>query len=116
MNAKPPSLDPNLAAILASIRQTVSGDTTAPAGASAADADAPAEDAPAEGAPADGKPAPPEPVRPALRRNLPPSGKTVEEFLADLIRPQVEAWLAQHLPEIVQQLAAEEIRRLTGKG
>ncbi|MCS6986611.1 MAG: DUF2497 domain-containing protein [Sphingomonadaceae bacterium] len=88
-------LDPRLKSILESIRQTVAGE--APAGAP--------EQAPAaEAAPA------PRPLRP----NVPPGERTVEEFLADLIRPQVEAWLEAHLPEIVQRLAAEEIRRLTG--
>lgn len=97
-------LDPNLAAILESIRASVAG--AAPAPRPEGTEDAPAE--PAE-PPLAAQPAP----RP-LRANLPPSDKTVEEFLADLIRPQVEAWLAAHLPEIVQKLAADEIRRLTG--
>ena len=37
----------------------------------------------------------------------------VNRFLADLVRPQVDAWLKANLPEIVQKLAAEEIARLT---
>lgn len=97
-------LDPNLAAILESIRASVSGAAPAP-GTEAA------EDAPAQPV---APPLPPQPAPRPLRANLPPSDKTVEEFLADLIRPQVEAWLAAHLPEIVQKLAADEIRRLTG--
>lgn len=43
------------------------------------------------------------------------SGQTVEAFFADLIRPQVEAWLEANLPEIVQKLAADEIARLIGQ-
>lgn len=94
-------IDPDLKAILESIRQTVGGEAPA-----RAEPEADSEPAPA----AQAAPAPRRPLRP----NLPPSDKTVEEFLADLIRPQVEAWLAAHLPEIVQKLAADEIRRLTG--
>lgn len=86
-------LDPNLASILDSIRATVGGEQ----------APAPAE--------TDG-PAPP-PAAPAPRA-LPAPQHTVEEFLAELIRPQVAAWLDQHLPEIVQTLAQQEIERLTG--
>ncbi len=97
-------IDPGLQAILDTIRQTVAGDRPADAGPPPAVPDDPAAAAPA---------APPAQSRP-LRANLPPSDKSVEEFLADLIRPQVEAWLAAHLPEVVQKLAAEEIRRLTG--
>ena len=87
-------LDPNLASILDSIRATVGGE---PAPAPAADG---GEAPPAAAASA----APP----------LPVPQRTVEEFLAELIRPQVSAWLDQHLPEIVQKLAQQEIERLTG--
>lgn len=99
MNAKrnPDPMDPKLKAILQSIRETVAGDSPPPA---------PADDSET-----------PEGQRPArpLREGVPPGDRSVEEFLADLIRPQVNAWLDAHLPEIVQRLAAEEIRRLTGK-
>ncbi|WP_448581516.1 DUF2497 domain-containing protein [Thermaurantiacus sp.] len=92
-------IDPDLKAILESIRQTVAGvQAPGPEGV--------------EAQPPPATPAPQTTPRP-LRANLPSSDKTVEEFLADLIRPQVEAWLAAHLPEIVQKLAADEIRRLT---
>ncbi len=94
-------IDPALKAILDSIRQTVGGDAPAEAGLPE-EPTARAVERPAA------------PARPPLRANLPPSDKTVEEFLADLIRPKVDAWLAAHLPEIVRELAAEEIRRLTG--
>ena len=50
------------------------------------------------------------------KRQVPPAAsRSVEDFLAELIRPQVEAWLSAHLPELVQKMAAEEIARLTGK-
>lgn len=93
------AMDPKLKAILQSIRETVAGDVPG----------APAESGEAE---------PPLAQRPEpkpLRQGVPPGDRSVEEFLADLIRPQVEAWLDQHLPEIVQRLAADEIRRMTGK-
>lgn len=92
-------MDPRLKAILKSIRETVAGDSTEPGGEEGAD--------PEEAAPA--------PAARPLRQGVPPGDRSVEEFLADLIRPQVDAWLAAHLPEIVQRLAAEEIQRLTGK-
>lgn len=99
------TLDPNLASILDSIRATVGGD--APLNpAPEADPDPEVEAKPARAARA--RPAPP----PAP---VPPPAKTVEEFLAELVRPQVDSWLKAHLPEIVQKMAAEEIRRLTGK-
>jgi hypothetical protein len=94
MTKKDP-LDPGLKAILESIRQTVGSSGPAPGSAE--------ETAPA---------APPS----ARAPDTPPDGRTVEEFFADLIRPQVAAWLDANLPEIVQKLAAEEIRRLTGQG
>jgi len=95
MARKGSPLDPGLKSLLDSIRQTVGGDAP------------PAAPAEADAGPASQPPAPP--------RALPPGSRSVEEFLADLIRPQVAAWLDAHLPEIVQKLAAEEIRRLTGK-
>ena len=94
------ALDPGLAAILDSIRATVGGDAPAlPAVGEPAEEGAPA--AAAQSAP--------------LRRAPPPSQRTVEDFLAELIRPQVDAWLAAHMPEIVQKLTAEHIERLLGK-
>ena len=90
------ALDPGLASILESIRATVGGE---------APASPPAR--------ADSEP---EAVAAApTRRAPPPPQQTVEEFLAALIRPQVDAWLAAHLPEIVQKLTAEQIEKLLGK-
>ncbi|WP_448580200.1 DUF2497 domain-containing protein [Thermaurantiacus sp.] len=99
MNARrnPDPLDPKLKAILQSIRETVAGDSPPAAPAEQMDG---TEDRQA-----------PKP----LREGVPPGDRSVEEFLADLIRPQVNAWLDAHLPEIVQRLAAEEIRRLTAR-
>ncbi len=103
--AKKP-LDPNLAALLDSIRATVGGaqaDVPAPA----------AEDQPAA--------APAALAADALAAAAPPAaapvgpGPSVEAFFADLIRPQVKAWLDANLPELVQKITAEEIARLIDK-
>lgn len=92
MTKKKP-LDPGLVSILDSIRATLGSDaqTAQPEG-----------DAP----PTDDGPAPAAPALPAAPQ------RTVEAFLADLIRPQVQAWLDANLPELVQKITAEEIARL----
>ena len=48
---------------------------------------------------------------------LPPSsgGITLEELVRSMLAPQIKAWLDANMPEIVEKLAREEIRRLTGK-
>jgi hypothetical protein len=106
MSSKP--LDPNLASILDSIRATVGGESPPPAGPTPGPEPEPAgiEPAPAPAAVA---------KAPRKAAPVPPPQQTVEAFLAELIRPQVDAWLKAHLPEIVQKMAAEEIARLTGK-
>lgn len=116
-------LDPNLASILDSIRATVGGETAPPTGRDLqamldAEAEEPATAAmmPEAGQHASARAIPAAPAaKPAARKSIPPATRTVEDFLAELIRPQVEAWLAAHLPEIIQKQAAEEIARLTGK-
>ena len=108
-------IDPHLASILDSIRATMgvapeSPDAPSDGGANPdafTDAATVAEAGPALSATT---------VGPGLAPGrLPGPGRSVEDFLADLIRPQVNAWLQQHLPEIVQKLAQSEIERLTGK-
>jgi hypothetical protein len=106
------TLDPNLASILDSIRATVAGD--APVAVTAADPE-PAEAAEAQAEPAAPATASSPPAR-GRKAAVPPPQRSVEEFLAELIRPQVQAWLDAHLPELVQKMAAEEIARLTGRG
>jgi cell pole-organizing protein PopZ len=105
MSSKP--LDPNLASILDSIRATVGGETPPPP-VEVAD---PAEDLVEAASVKAAAPAP----RPVAKKAMPAAQQSVEEFLAELIRPQVSAWLSAHLPEIVQKMAADEIARLTGK-
>jgi cell pole-organizing protein PopZ len=114
------ALDPNLASILDSIRATVGAET--PLTVREVEVEEPEEaidveasddqqpDAPAE-------PRPAKAAKPGRKAAPVPPGanRSVEEFLADLVRPQVEAWLNAHLPELVQKMAAEEIARLTGK-
>ncbi|MGL6042628.1 MAG: DUF2497 domain-containing protein [Sandaracinobacteroides sp.] len=108
------TLDPNLASILDSIRATVGGEPVPPA--------VQEEPEPEEAAETDGNAGP----RPAKARKasaaqnaapaqIPAGQRSVEEFLAELIRPQVDAWLKANLPELIQKMAAEEIARLTGR-
>lgn len=94
MSEPPASID----AILASIRARVTG--------------------PEDAAP---PPAPPEPVAPpAVPLNevaITPAAATmtIDDLLRSLLAPQIQAWLDANMPEIVEKLAREEIRRLTGK-
>lgn len=48
---------------------------------------------------------------------LPPGsgGITLEDLVRSMLAPQIKAWLDANMPEIVEKLAREEIRRLTGK-
>jgi phosphoglycerate dehydrogenase-like enzyme len=93
MTQPPASID----AILASIRARVTGPDEDPANPPPAPADAPA-------------------VRldnvvvtPAA------AATTLDELIRSLLAPQIKAWLDAHMPEIVEKLAREEIKRLTGK-
>lgn len=116
------TLDPNLASILDSIRATVGGDA------------APQPEAVVEEPEPEEVDAAPEPVAKPAKANRKAAGvsaaavatpvvaapalsggRTVEEFLAELIRPQVDAWLKANLPELIQKMAADEIARLTGR-
>lgn len=109
------TLDPNLASILDSIRATVGGDTPPPAPGEADNEEEFPVVAAAAAGESDAAPAPAAPVVRQKKAALPPPQRTVEEFLAEMIRPQVQAWLDAHLPELVQQMAADEIARLTGR-
>lgn len=40
---------------------------------------------------------------------------TLDTLIRQLLEPQLKAWLDANMPEIVERLAREEIRRLTGK-
>lgn len=103
------ALDPNLASILESIRATIGGDASAGAAAQQADS----EEADGMAGAADAGPLERSRAMARAARQAFASSRTVEEFLADLARPYVKAWLADHLPELVQKMIAEEIARLT---
>ena len=42
-------------------------------------------------------------------------GRTVEELMVEMLRPEISRWLNANLPSIVHQLVEKEIRRLTPK-
>jgi len=91
MSEPPASID----AILASIRARVTG-------------------------PDDEPPPPPAAPEPAValdRVAVTPAAAamTLDELIRSLLAPQIKAWLDANMPEIVEKLAREEIRRLTGK-
>lgn len=92
MSEPPPALD----AILASIRARVM------------DPDSVEDDAPASAA---------SPAVPLADVVIPPgsAGMTLDELMRSMLAPQIQAWLNANMPEIVEKLAREEIRRLTGK-
>lgn len=119
------ALDPNLASILDSIRATVGGE---PAPQPVAPAPEPVVAEPAEPA-AEVAPKPAKAGRKVLAAGEAPAAgsgfapappgspgsQTIEAFLAELIRPQLDAWLKANLPELIQKMAADEIARLTGR-
>lgn len=49
--------------------------------------------------------------RPELR--VAPSGKTIEEYVLELLRPMLREWLDENLPSLVERLVEKEIARLT---
>ncbi len=112
------TLDPNLASILDSIRATVGGEP-APAlaepGLPEPDETEPVAEPGSKPAKAARKAAPAQPAPAAPAQPGSAGSRTVEEFLAELIRPQVDAWLKANLPELIQKMAADEIARLTGR-
>mgnify|MGYP002784990439 CR=1 FL=1 len=95
MSEPPASID----AILASIRARVTGPE-----------DEPPPPPPAAEAPA-------EPAVPLDTVTITPAAAamTLDELIRSLLAPQIKAWLDANMPEIVEKLAREEIRRLTGK-
>jgi cell pole-organizing protein PopZ len=110
------TLDPNLASILDSIRATVGGDAPpAPAVDAEPEPEERAGDEIQPDAPVAVTAAPAATPARGKKAAVPPPQRSVEEFLAELIRPQVQAWLDAHLPELIQKMAAEEIARLTGR-
>lgn len=120
------TLDPNLASILDSIRATVGGEPAPQPATEPSEPEPdveelePAPEPAAKPAKASRKAAAaavaaPAPAVSSASVGSMSGGRTVEEFLAELIRPQVDAWLKANLPELIQKMAADEIARLTGR-
>lgn len=43
---------------------------------------------------------------------VPQGHRTIEAFLADLVRPEIKGWLDDHLPALVERIVEREIKRL----
>jgi len=43
---------------------------------------------------------------------MPPSGRTLEDVVRELLRPLLKEWLDEHLPRIVETKVAEEVERI----
>ncbi|NBB70792.1 MAG: DUF2497 domain-containing protein [Alphaproteobacteria bacterium] len=43
---------------------------------------------------------------------IPGGERTIEAFLADLVRPELKAWLDRHLPGLVERIVEREIKKL----
>lgn len=41
--------------------------------------------------------------------------KTMEELLKEMLKPMLQSWLDENLPSMVEEMVANEIRRLSGK-
>jgi uncharacterized protein len=41
--------------------------------------------------------------------------RTLEEFVRGMLRPMLQSWLDEHLPDIVERLVREEIARVVGE-
>lgn len=97
MSEPPPALDAILASIRARVMEPEAGGEEPPEPAAL--------------------PPPPAPAVPLAGVVIPPSsaGMTLDELMRSMLAPQIQAWLDANMPEIVEKLAREEIRRLTGK-
>ena len=43
---------------------------------------------------------------------VPQGHRTIEAFLADLVRPEIKSWVDEHLPALVERIVEREIKRL----
>ena len=50
-----------------------------------------------------------------VRGPEPEHGNTLEALVRELLRPMLKDWLDARLPEMVEELVAREIARITGK-
>ena len=48
------------------------------------------------------------PLTGALQRNM-----TLDQLIQDMIRPMIKQWIDNHLPSLVEEMVAKEIRRIT---
>jgi cell pole-organizing protein PopZ len=51
-------------------------------------------------------------VTPTLENSLPPMSATMEDTVADLLRPMLKSWLAENMPKIVERALRREISEL----
>ncbi|MGB5722969.1 MAG: DUF2497 domain-containing protein, partial [Parasphingorhabdus sp.] len=54
----------------------------------------------------------------AIERRAPqhqPGGTSLEDLTRDLMRPIIKKWLDENLPDLVEELVAREIQRLSDK-
>jgi cell pole-organizing protein PopZ len=47
---------------------------------------------------------------------MPPSGRTLEEFVREMLRPLMQEWLDENLPGIVQRAVDAEVARIARGG
>ncbi len=52
----------------------------------------------------------------AAPASLPSDGGPLEAAVRDMLRPMLKDWLDRNLPQIVEELVAKEVARITGKG
>lgn len=57
-----------------------------------------------------------DPLGPEPPPTAAPGDAALEALVLRALQPVLKAWLDAHLPEIVAQVAREEIHRLTGRG
>jgi hypothetical protein len=91
-------LPPNIDAILASIRSRMNDDTPAPV------------ELPPE------KPYQPETTNGDIGNIVMTNGgQTIDALIRSMLEPMLKAWLDANMPEIVERMAQDEIKRLTGR-
>ncbi|WP_416908074.1 MAG: DUF2497 domain-containing protein [Polymorphobacter sp.] len=93
-------LPPTIDAILESIRARVTGEVAAAPPA-------------AEGPPP--LPVIPSPATDPGKVTLSEGSMTLDALVQKMLEPMLKAWLDQRLPEIVERVAREEIRRIAGQ-
>ncbi len=95
-------LPPNIDAILASIRSRM---TEEPGTAPPAAAEPPHVEAAAA----------PVPVATLGEVAIDTTPQTLSDLVRSLLEPLLKTWLDTHMPEIVERMAQDEIKRLTGR-